>query len=95
MQLKSSNEADRRSLNNEVIACLETLLLPRKTKALEHVAAASAVRSSLKREQHSCLANGSESRALRAITRISNAWSWVNIDNTAEPVILAQGVTIT
>jgi plasmid stability protein len=48
-QLKSSAEANRRSLNSEAIACLETLLLPRKTTALEHVAAARTVRNSLKR----------------------------------------------
>ena len=48
VQLKRSAEANRRSLNSEAIACLETLLLPRKTTALEHVAAARAVRSSLK-----------------------------------------------
>ena len=49
VQLKSSAEANRRSLNSEAIACLETLLLPRKTTALEHVAAARTVRNSLKR----------------------------------------------
>ena len=49
LQLKSSAEANRRSLNSEAIACLETLLLPRKTTALEHVAAARTVRNSLKR----------------------------------------------
>ena len=48
VQLKSSAEANRRSLNSEAIACLETLLLPKKTTALEHVAAARTVRSSLK-----------------------------------------------
>lgn len=48
-QLKASAEANRRSLNSEVIACLETLLLPRKTTALEHVARAREVRNSLKK----------------------------------------------
>jgi len=48
VQLKSSAAANRRSLNSEAIACLETLLLPRKTTALEHVAEAKAMRSSLK-----------------------------------------------
>ena len=48
-QLKSSADANRRSLNSEAIACLETVLLPRKTSALEHVAAARAARSTLKR----------------------------------------------
>lgn len=49
VQLKSSAEANRRSLNSEAIACLETVLLPRKTSALEHLAAARAARSGLKR----------------------------------------------
>ena len=48
VQLKSSAGANRRSLNSEAIACLETVLLPRKTSALEHVAAAKATRSLLK-----------------------------------------------
>ena len=43
-QLKASAEANRRSLNSEVIACLETLLMPRKTTVLEHVAKAREVR---------------------------------------------------
>jgi antitoxin FitA len=47
-QLRASAEANRRSLNSEAIACLETLLLPRKTTALEHVAKAREVRLSLK-----------------------------------------------
>lgn len=48
VQLKTSADANRRSLNSEAIACLETVLLPRKTSALEHVAAARATRSRLK-----------------------------------------------
>ncbi len=48
-QLKTSAEANRRSLNSEAIACLETMLLPRKTTALEHVARAREVRLTLKR----------------------------------------------
>ena len=48
-QLKVSAESNRRSLNSEVIACLETLLLPRKTTALEHIAKAREVRLSLKK----------------------------------------------
>ena len=48
VQLKSSADANRRSLNSEAIACLETVLLPRKTSALEHVAAAKTTRSLLK-----------------------------------------------
>ncbi len=46
-QLKTSAEANRRSLNSEAIACLETTLLPRKTTALEHVASAREIRLSL------------------------------------------------
>ena len=48
-QLKSSAQANRRSLNSEAIACLETMLLPKKATALEHVARAREVRLSLKR----------------------------------------------
>ena len=47
-QLKRSAEANRRSLNSEAIACLETVLLPRKTTALEHLAKAREIRASLK-----------------------------------------------
>lgn len=47
-QLKASAEANRRSLNSEVIACLESLLLPRKTTALEHVAQARESRKALR-----------------------------------------------
>lgn len=43
-QLKTSAQANRRSLNSEAIACLETTLLPRKTTALEHVASAREIR---------------------------------------------------
>lgn len=39
-RLKLSAEANRRSVNSEVIACLETLLLPKKTTALQHLARA-------------------------------------------------------
>ncbi len=42
------------------------------------------------REQLSCLAMDLTPSPLRAITRISTASSWVNIDGTAKPVILAQ-----
>ena len=48
-QLKSSAEANRRSLNSEAIACLETVLLPKKTTALEHIARARELRLTLKR----------------------------------------------
>ena len=47
-QLRTSAGANRRSLSSEAIACLESVLLPRKKTALEHVAAARAIRNSLK-----------------------------------------------
>jgi plasmid stability protein len=47
-QLRSSAEANRRSMNSEAIACLETMLLPKRTSALEHVARAREVRLALK-----------------------------------------------
>jgi hypothetical protein len=46
-QLKSSAEANRRSINSEAIACLETVLLPRKTNALAHLEKAKSIRDSL------------------------------------------------
>ena len=48
-QLRSSAEANRRSLNSEAIACLETVLLPKKTTALEHIEKARELRLTLKR----------------------------------------------
>ena len=47
-RLKAAAEAHRRSLNSEAIACLETVLLPKRTTALEHVARAREVRLALK-----------------------------------------------
>lgn len=47
-QLKRSAEANRRSINSEVIVCLETVLLPKKTTVLEHIAKAREIRASLK-----------------------------------------------
>jgi plasmid stability protein len=47
-QLRASAEANRRSLNSEAIACLETTLLPRRTTALEHLAVARKIRAGLK-----------------------------------------------
>ncbi len=47
-QLRTSADANRRSLSSEAIACLESVLLPRKMTALEHVAAARAIRKALK-----------------------------------------------
>jgi len=46
-RLKASAEANRRSVNSEVIASLETLLLPKKTTALQHLAAIQALRARL------------------------------------------------
>ena len=46
-ELKSSAEANRRSINSEAIACLETVLLPRKTSALAHIGKAREIRDSL------------------------------------------------
>lgn len=42
------------------------------------------------REQSSCLAIALTVPPLRAITRISTALSWVNIDGTKKAVILTQ-----
>jgi plasmid stability protein len=47
-RLKLVAEVHRRSLNNEAIACLETMLLPRKATASERIARARALRASLK-----------------------------------------------
>jgi antitoxin FitA len=47
-QLRTSAEANRRSLNSEAIACLESTLLPKKVTALEHVARAREVRLAMK-----------------------------------------------
>ncbi len=47
-RLKTAAQINRRSLNSEAIACLETVLLPRKTSALEHAASAKAIRMTLK-----------------------------------------------
>lgn len=48
-QLRLSAEVNPRSLNSEAIACLETVLLPRKVTAIEHVAKAREIRATLKR----------------------------------------------
>ncbi len=52
-QLKSSAEANRRSLNSEAIACLETVLVPRKTSALGHASKAQAIRERLQTQAFS------------------------------------------
>lgn len=46
-QLKALAVVHHRSLNSEAIACLETVLLPRKTTASEHAARAREMRQSL------------------------------------------------
>ena len=46
-QLKASAEVHHRSLNSEAIACLESVLLPRKTSASEHAARARELRQAL------------------------------------------------
>lgn len=45
--LKSAAQANRRSLNSEVIACLKSRLMPRNTTAAEHLAAIRAIRERL------------------------------------------------
>jgi hypothetical protein len=47
-QLKFSAEANRRSINSEAIACLESVLLPRKSSATVHASKAQAIREALK-----------------------------------------------
>ena len=49
-RLKQTAEVHRRSLNNEAISVLETVLLPRKVTASERVARARALRDSLRGE---------------------------------------------
>jgi len=46
-RLKVSADANRRSVNSEVIACLETLLLPKKSSAMQHLVAIRALRARL------------------------------------------------
>ena len=47
-RLRETAEAHRRSLNNEAISVLETVLLPRKAVASERIARARALRAPLK-----------------------------------------------
>jgi antitoxin FitA len=49
-RLKLSALANRRSVNSEVIACLETLLLPKKTSAVQHLAAIRVLRARLPKD---------------------------------------------
>lgn len=46
-RLKASASANHRSLNSEIIARLESQLMPQRTTALEHLAAIRAVRARL------------------------------------------------
>ncbi len=46
-RLKVSASANHRSLNSEVIACLEATLMPRRIAALDHLAAIRSIRSRL------------------------------------------------
>lgn len=46
-RLKQSAETHRRSLNNEAIVCLESVLLPTKMPAGERIARARALRAGL------------------------------------------------
>lgn len=46
-RLKESADAHRRSLNSEVIVCLESLLLPQKVSVNERLARALKIRQSL------------------------------------------------
>jgi len=45
--LKMSAQANRRSLNGEAIACLQSVLLPRKAAGLQHAARARSIRGAL------------------------------------------------
>ncbi len=47
-RLKKTAEAHRRSLNNEAISVLETVLLPRKATAADRIARARTLRAPLK-----------------------------------------------
>lgn len=49
--LKVSAKAHRRSINSELIHCLETSLLPRKTRPQELLAAARALRQEVRAER--------------------------------------------
>jgi len=50
-QLKASAQAHHRSLNGELIHCLETALSPRQADSQELIAAARALREQVKAEQ--------------------------------------------
>ncbi|HNC21415.1 Arc family DNA-binding protein [Accumulibacter sp.] len=46
-RLKSAADVNHRSLNSEVIACLESVLMPRKATPAQHLAAIRAIRARL------------------------------------------------
>lgn len=46
--LKIAASTHRRSINSELIVCLEKVLLPQKTSSQEHIAAARALRKQVK-----------------------------------------------
>lgn len=46
-RVKASAEANHRSLNSEVIACLEAVLMPKRVPATQHLAAIRAIRARL------------------------------------------------
>ncbi len=48
VRLKQTAEVHRRSLNNEAISVLETVLLPRKATTSDRIARARALRATLK-----------------------------------------------
>lgn len=50
-RLKKTAEAHRRSLNNEAISVLETVLFPRNTQASERIARARALRAPLQTQE--------------------------------------------
>lgn len=50
-RLKASAEAHRRSLNSEVIVCLESVLLPERISPEERLARARALRNNLPRDK--------------------------------------------
>ncbi len=52
-RLREVAETHHRSINNEVIACLERVLLPSRVPASEHLARARALRKGLKNRKFS------------------------------------------
>ena len=52
-RLREVAESHHRSINNEVIACLEQILLPSRVPASEHLARARALRGGLRNREFS------------------------------------------